>query len=122
VESTYSFGEWLRRRRRALDLTRDELALRVGCAVVTIKKIESDERRPSRQLAERPAIDRVRLLLSTGRTEQLWVTLMLVERRGGIRRNVRRVTLVLIQWRVEGRVAGRVALVLVECGPCIDRH
>src|SRR5262249_20820183 len=48
--------EWLRRRRRALDLTRDELALQVGCAAATIKKIEADERRPSKQLAERLAI------------------------------------------------------------------
>jgi WD40 repeat protein/serine/threonine protein kinase/DNA-binding XRE family transcriptional regulator len=55
MEGTSSFGEWLRRRRRALDLTRDELALQVGCAAATIKKIESDERRPSRQLAERLA-------------------------------------------------------------------
>src|SRR5512138_3027183 len=53
MDPTSSFGEWLRRRRRTLDLTRDELALQVGCAAATIKKIESDERRPSRQLAER---------------------------------------------------------------------
>src|SRR5438034_10765228 len=56
MDTTSSFGEWLRRRRRALDLTRDELALQVGCAAATIKKIESDERRPSRQLAERLAV------------------------------------------------------------------
>lgn len=50
-----SFGEWIRRRRRALDLTREMLARQVGCAVVTIRKIETDERRPSRQVAERLA-------------------------------------------------------------------
>src|SRR5437763_17090372 len=50
-----SFGRWLRARRRALDLTQDDLARRVGCAVVTIQKIEADERRPSRQLAARLA-------------------------------------------------------------------
>ena len=50
-----SFGEWIRRRRRALDLTREALARQVGCAVVTIRKIETDERRPSRQVAERLA-------------------------------------------------------------------
>jgi ABC-type oligopeptide transport system substrate-binding subunit/transcriptional regulator with XRE-family HTH domain len=33
-------------------LTQEELARRVGCAVGTIKKIETDARRPSRQLAE----------------------------------------------------------------------
>jgi len=31
------------------------LAQRVGCAGVTIRKIETDERRPSRQIAERLA-------------------------------------------------------------------
>src|SRR5919197_50573 len=53
MDSTSSFGYWLRRRRKALDLTQDELARRVGCALDTIKKLEADARRPSRQLAER---------------------------------------------------------------------
>ena len=52
MEVTVSFGEWIRQRRRLLDFTQDELARRVGCAAVTIKKIELDERRPSRQMAE----------------------------------------------------------------------
>jgi len=47
-----SFGYWVRRRRKALDLTQAELARRVGCAEVTIQKIEADERRPSSQIAE----------------------------------------------------------------------
>lgn len=46
-----SFGEWVQQRRLALDLTRPALARRVGCAPVTLKKIERDERRPSRQMA-----------------------------------------------------------------------
>lgn len=50
-----SFGGWIRRRRKALDLTREALAAQVGCATVTIRKIEADERRPSRQIAERLA-------------------------------------------------------------------
>ena len=50
-----SFGYWLRRRRKALDLTQDELAQQVGCSGITIRKIEADERRPSRQIAERLA-------------------------------------------------------------------
>jgi predicted ATPase/DNA-binding XRE family transcriptional regulator len=50
-----SFGHWLHTRRRALDLTQDDLARRVGCALVTIQKLEADERRPSRQIAERLA-------------------------------------------------------------------
>ncbi len=39
----------------ALDLTQADLARQVGCAVITIQKIEADERRPSRLLAERLA-------------------------------------------------------------------
>jgi class 3 adenylate cyclase/tetratricopeptide (TPR) repeat protein len=50
-----SFGAWLRRRRKALDLTQTELANRAGCVQGTIKSIEADARRPSRQLAERLA-------------------------------------------------------------------
>jgi predicted ATPase/DNA-binding XRE family transcriptional regulator len=48
---TASFGYWLRRRRKALDLTQEEVARQVGCALITIQKIEADERRPSRQMA-----------------------------------------------------------------------
>jgi transcriptional regulator with XRE-family HTH domain len=46
-----SFGYWLRRR-KVLDLTQEALAERVGCSTATIRKIEADERRPSRQIAE----------------------------------------------------------------------
>jgi oligopeptide transport system substrate-binding protein len=55
MENTTSFGYWVRRRRKALDLTQANLARQVGCAPVTIKKIEGDERRPSRQMVERLA-------------------------------------------------------------------
>ncbi|HSL28548.1 MAG TPA: tetratricopeptide repeat protein [Anaerolineales bacterium] len=47
----HSFGNWVKRRRKALDLTQQELARRVGCSASLIFKIESDERRPSRQVA-----------------------------------------------------------------------
>ena len=47
-----SFGNWIKRRRKALDLTQRELAQRVGCSQSLIIKIETDERRPSRQVAE----------------------------------------------------------------------
>lgn len=50
-----SFGNWLRQRRRMLDLTQEALAKAVGCALVTIRKMETDERRPSKALAERLA-------------------------------------------------------------------
>lgn len=52
---TASFGEWVRRRRMGLDLTQAELAARVACAPITIRKIEADERRPSKVMAERIA-------------------------------------------------------------------
>lgn len=55
IENTSSFGYWIRRRRKALDLTQAELAEMVGCALPTIKKIESDERRPSIVMAQRLA-------------------------------------------------------------------
>jgi predicted ATPase/class 3 adenylate cyclase len=55
MESTASFGYWIRRQRKALDLTQQVLAERVGCSLAAIKKIEGDERRPSRQIAERLA-------------------------------------------------------------------
>src|SRR5215475_14196996 len=55
METTISFGYWIRRQRKALDLTQQTLANKVGCSVAAIKKIESDERRPSRQIAERMA-------------------------------------------------------------------
>jgi predicted ATPase/DNA-binding XRE family transcriptional regulator len=48
----YSFGNWVKRRRKALDLTQQELAQRVSCSVSAIVKLEADERRPSRQVAE----------------------------------------------------------------------
>lgn len=51
MEQEYSFGAWLRRRREALALTRDTLAAQVGCAAVTLRKIEADERRPSPEVA-----------------------------------------------------------------------
>ena len=55
METTISFGYWLRRERKALDLTQPVLAGRVGCSLAAIKKIEADERKPSRQIAERIA-------------------------------------------------------------------
>jgi predicted ATPase/DNA-binding XRE family transcriptional regulator/Tfp pilus assembly protein PilF len=50
-----SFGDWLKRRREALGLTQAELSRRVGYALATIRKIESEERRPSVSMAERLA-------------------------------------------------------------------
>ncbi len=50
-----SFGGWLKQRRKALDLTQLDLADQVGCSVMTIRKIEGELRRPSKQIAERLA-------------------------------------------------------------------
>jgi len=50
-----SLGLWIKRRRKALDMTQDELARRVGCSLETIRKIEADARRPSREIAARLA-------------------------------------------------------------------
>ncbi len=47
-----SFGNWVKRRRKALDLTQRDLAKKLGCSLSAIVKIESDERRPSRQITE----------------------------------------------------------------------
>jgi predicted ATPase/transcriptional regulator with XRE-family HTH domain len=55
MDSSPSFGAWLRRRRKALDMTQTELAHRAGCVVGTIRSIVADARRPSRQLAARLA-------------------------------------------------------------------
>lgn len=52
MDSLISFGAWLRRRRKALDLTQQQLADRIGCSLSALQKIERDTRRPSRQLAE----------------------------------------------------------------------
>lgn len=47
-----TFGAWVRIRRRQLDLTQRELGERAGCSAAAIRKIEAEERKPSRQLAE----------------------------------------------------------------------
>jgi predicted ATPase/DNA-binding XRE family transcriptional regulator len=55
MDGDASFGYWIRRRRKALRLSCVELARRVGCATITLHKIEADERRPSQQIAARLA-------------------------------------------------------------------
>ena len=49
--AVFSFGVWVRRRRKALDLTQAVVAQCVGCAEITIRKIEADAVRPSREIA-----------------------------------------------------------------------
>lgn len=47
-----TFGAWIKSRRKQLDLTQSELGRRAGCSEAAIRKIEANERKPSRQLAE----------------------------------------------------------------------
>ena len=51
MEEIFSLGQWIRRRRRACDLTQAQLAQRVGYSKELIAKIEADSRRPSLHLA-----------------------------------------------------------------------
>lgn len=51
MEYPGSFGDWIKIRRKALDLTQKELSARAGCSVFALRKIEAGERRPSKQLA-----------------------------------------------------------------------
>lgn len=70
-----SFGEWLKRQRKAAGWTQAQLADQVGCSAIAVRKIEAEERRPSEQIAERladifrvpPAERREFLLFARGR-------------------------------------------------------
>src|SRR4051812_4676919 len=55
MEGEVTFGAWLKARRRAMALTQAQLGQQVGYASETIRKVESDELRPSRQMSERLA-------------------------------------------------------------------
>lgn len=50
-----SFGEWLRRQRKATGLTQKQLALQISCSTSALKKIEAEERRPSEEIVGRIA-------------------------------------------------------------------
>jgi len=45
------FGEWLRKQRRTLDLSRQDLANQAGCAEITLRRIEAGTLKPSKELA-----------------------------------------------------------------------
>lgn len=51
MPESISFGTWLRQKRRALDLTQKALADQVGCAEITVRRMEADEYKPSNELA-----------------------------------------------------------------------
>lgn len=52
TKTSATFGAWIKSRRRQLGLTQSELGKLAGCSEAAIRKIEADERKPSRQLAE----------------------------------------------------------------------
>ncbi len=56
MEHEISFGQLVREHRLMIGLSQAELAGRVGCATITVRKIESDDLRPSIQIAERLAM------------------------------------------------------------------
>ena len=73
MDELISFGPWLKRRRKTLDLMQDELARLASVSLGTIRKWEADERRPSKEVATRlaevlavPADDRAAFLKVAG--------------------------------------------------------
>jgi predicted ATPase len=56
VTSDVPFGAWLKQQRRARDLSREQLAGQIGCSISLLEKLETSERRPSRQIAARIAL------------------------------------------------------------------
>ena len=52
METTESFGAWVKTTRCTLGLTQQEFANLVYCAAVTVRKIEHNQLRPSEQLAD----------------------------------------------------------------------
>src|SRR5215212_6818686 len=52
MQKALEFGQFVKRRRKDLDLTQQALAEELGYSADTIKKIEAGTLRPSRQLAE----------------------------------------------------------------------
>ena len=69
MSAELSFGDWLKRRRRGLGLTQVELGRRIGYSGETVRKVEAEEFKPSRQMAEAlaaaldiPPADRPRFL------------------------------------------------------------
>ena len=51
MTTDYLFGEWVKARRKYLRLTQRALAEKASCALVTVKKIEANQRRPAPELA-----------------------------------------------------------------------
>ncbi len=56
MDQEIPFGHFVKAERQTIGLTQAELARRVGCATITIRKIEADAMRPSVQILERLAM------------------------------------------------------------------
>ena len=50
MQEEISFGVWLHKQRRALELSRQAFANQVGCAEETLREIEAGTLRPSKEL------------------------------------------------------------------------
>jgi len=50
-----SFGDWLKRRRKAAGWTQEQLAQQISCSTSVLKKFEAEARRPSAQIVQRLA-------------------------------------------------------------------
>ncbi len=55
MDADPSLGRWLQQRRRAVDLTQEELGQCAACSTDHIRHLEADRRRPSKEVAERLA-------------------------------------------------------------------
>jgi DNA-binding XRE family transcriptional regulator/DNA polymerase III delta prime subunit len=51
MSDTTAFGQWLKQHRKASDLTQKGLAQQVGCAEITLRKVEAGDLQPSSALA-----------------------------------------------------------------------
>jgi len=56
MDKANSFGKFVKDKCQFFGLTQAELARRVGCATITIRKIEADAIRPSAQIGELLAV------------------------------------------------------------------
>jgi transcriptional regulator with XRE-family HTH domain len=56
MNQAITFSSIVKERRHLIDLTQTELGRRVGCAPITIRKIEADLLRPSIQITEQLAV------------------------------------------------------------------
>jgi len=52
MEMTTFFGDWLKQRRKELGFTQNQLAFRISCSLIYLRKLESGERRPSEQMVD----------------------------------------------------------------------